>query len=351
MTQAAILAASASPGTTTGFKNRIINGAMVLNQRGFSGAPATDAAYTLDRWQARWNVSGKYTVAQSSTAPAGFTNSMLLTSSSAYTSLLAGDYYFMAQPIEGYNTADLGWGTANAKTVTLSFWAQSSLTGSFGGNIGTYSGTRSYPFSYTISAANTWQQFSITIPGDTSGTWPTNNTGSIEVCFSMAMGSSNSGTANAWAAGFVGAPTGSVNLLGTSGATLYITGVQLEVGTTATNFDVRSYNQELYLCQRYYQTTAYVTGSGGNSTVYQGWISYGTPMRITNPTINLNTVLRITDGFASNPIQSSISFSANQYQNNLVYLQLNNFSGLTQGRFYGGYGQAQTDTFTLSAEL
>ena len=252
---------SLGAGNASIMKNRIINGAMVINQRGFSGAPAADGNYTLDRWQARWNVSGKYTVAQSSTAPTGFSNSMLLTSSSAYSSLLSGDYYFMAQPIEGFNTADLGWGTANAKTVTLSFWVQSSLTGSFGGNVGTYNGTRSYPFSYTIASANTWQQVSITIAGDTSGTWATNNTGSMEVCFSMGMGSANSGTANAWAAGFVGAPTGSVNLLGTNGATLYITGVQLEVGSSATGFEYRQYQQELALCQRYYQI--YTAAGGG----------------------------------------------------------------------------------------
>jgi len=251
MTTAAILAASGSPGTTTGFKNRIINGAMTIFQR---GASVTSSGYSVDRWSYTASQSSKGTANQSSTAPAGFVNSLSFTSSSAY-SVGSGDYFLFYQGIEGLNIADLGWGTANAKTVTLSFWVQSSLTGIFGGALNNGQGSSyAYPFTYTISSANTWTQISITIAGPTSGTWVTNNGTGVQVAFGLGCGSSFSGTAGSWSANNYFSATGATSVVGTSGATFYITGVQLEVGTTATNFDFRSIGTELSLCQRYYQT-------------------------------------------------------------------------------------------------
>jgi hypothetical protein len=191
-------------------------------------------------------------LAGSSTATTGFTNSLLATSSSAYT-VGASEFFTIRQPIEGFNTADLGWGTANAKTVTLSFWVRSSVTGTFAGFIqNANDGSRTYPFTYTISSANTFEQKSITIAGDTSGTWLTNNGAGPAVCFSMGCGSTYLGTANAWTGSTVFGVTGQTNLVATSGATWYVTGVQLEVGSTATSFDYRPYGTELALCQRYY---------------------------------------------------------------------------------------------------
>ena len=241
----------------TAFKNRIINGAMQIDQRnaGASVTPTTDGLYSLDRWQYSISQASKFSIQQDAgavTPPAGFTDYLGVTSLSAY-SVVASDLFVIQQNIEGFNVADLGWGTANAKTVTLSFWVRSSLTGTFGGSLRNNASDRSYPYSYTISAANTWEYKTVTIAGDTTGTWLTTNGTGLRVTFSLGMGSTRSGTAGAWAAGSFWSATGATSVVGTNGATFYITGVQLEVGSTATSFDYRPYSQELALCQRYYQ--------------------------------------------------------------------------------------------------
>jgi hypothetical protein len=251
---ASLQGAAASP---FGLKNRIINGDMRIDQRnaGASVTQNTSGIYTIDRWVAYGSANSKFTVQQNAasiTPPTGFTNYAGCTSSSAYT-VASTDEFDFYQYIEGYNIADLAWGTANAKTITLSFWVRSSLTGTFGAQIANYNSTRSYPFTYTISAANTWEQKTVTIAGDTSGTWYTNNSAGILVNFSLGAGSSKSGTANAWQAGNYTQPTGSTSVVGTNGATWYITGVQLEQGSTATPFERRLYDKELISCQRYYE--------------------------------------------------------------------------------------------------
>ena len=237
---------------TYGFKNRIINGAMVIDQRN-AGSSVTPTAegYTLDRWKARLSQSSKYSVQQVTTAPTGFNNSIKVTSLSAYT-VGSGELFCLQQPIEGYNIADLGFGSANAKTITVSFWVQSSLTGTFGGALNNSGGSRSYPFSYTISSANTWEQKTVTIVGDTSGTWLTTNGEGLSIFFSLGTGSTLSGTAGSWSGSTYVSVTGATSVVGTNGATFYITGVQLEKGSTATSFDYRPYGTELNLCQRYF---------------------------------------------------------------------------------------------------
>ena len=240
----------------TGFKNRIINGAMVIDQRnaGASVTP-TSSAYTLDRWQAILTQASKFSVQQNAgsvTPPAGFTNYLGATSTSAY-SVPTSDYFLLQQSIEGFNVADLGFGTANAKTVTLSFWVRSSLTGTFGGVLSSGGFTRCYPFTYTISAANTWEYETITIAGDTSGTWLTTNGTGMIVNFNLGSGATVSGTAGAWSSTLYTSATGATSVVGTNGATFYITGVQLEVGSTATSFDYRPIGTELVLCQRYFE--------------------------------------------------------------------------------------------------
>ena len=234
-------------------KNKIINGAMVIDQRN-AGASVTanDAVFVVDRFRYSASQTGKATSQQSSTAPIGFTNSVLYTSSSAY-SVTSTDYFLLSQRIEGYNIADLNWGTANAKTVTLSFWVQSSLTGTFGGAIQNNGSSRSYPFSYTIGAANTWTQISVVIPGDTSGTWLTTNGLGMIVWFGLGCGATYSGTAGAWASANYGSSTGATSVVGTNGATFYITGVQLEVGSSATGFEYENYTSLLQKCQRYFE--------------------------------------------------------------------------------------------------
>jgi hypothetical protein len=208
--------------------------------------------------------SSKFSIQQnqgSVTPPAGFTNYIGATSLAA-TSLGASDYYAIEQSIEGFNTADLDFGKSTAKTITISFWVRSSLTGTFGGSLNNSAFNRSYPFTYTISSANTWEQKSVTIAGDTTGTWigATNGVG-LGVWFSLGVGSTLSGTANAWAGANYLSATGATSVVGTNGATFYITGVQLEVGSQATSFDFRDYGRELIMCQRYYETLT--IGSAG----------------------------------------------------------------------------------------
>jgi hypothetical protein len=242
--------------SSMGFKNRIINGAMVIDQRnaGASVTPTAGGAYDVDRWLAFASQSGKYTAQQGTTnLPAGFINSLNCVSSSAY-SVLTSDYFMFTHRIEGLNVADLAWGTASAATVTLSFWVRSSLTGTFGGSLVNSAQNRSYPFSYSIPSANTPTFITITIAGDTSGTWLTTNGIGIGINFSLGVGSTLSGTAGAWAGAAYYSATGATSVVGTNGATFYITGVQLEKGSTATSFDYRPYGTELALCQRYFWT-------------------------------------------------------------------------------------------------
>ena len=242
-------------------RNRIINGDMRIDQRnaGASVTP-TDSQFSVDRWKGRLTQSSKFSLQQSSTAPTGHTKSILATSLSAY-SVLTTDFFCLATTVEGLNMADLGWGASGAQSITLSFWVRSSLTGTFGGAINNSNGTRNYPFTYTISSANTWEQKTVVIPGDTSGTWNTDNSVGMTIYFSLGAGATLSGTAGAWSATNYVSATGATSVVGTNAATWYITGVQLEVGTVATPFERRLYGQELALCQRYYYRTP--TGAGG----------------------------------------------------------------------------------------
>jgi len=257
MTNAVALAQGAS--NNVSFRNRLINSAMVIDQRN-AGASVTanDGVFPVDRFQFTMSQNSKGTTQQSTTAPAGFTNSILFTSSAA-TTVAASDYYLLNQSIEGFNIADLGWGTANAKTITISFQVYSSLTGTFGCSIRNSASNRSYPFTYSIPVANTWTSISVTVAGDTSGTWVTNNGTGLRLFFGLGVGSTFSGTAGAWAgANYLGA-IGATSVVGTNGATFYITGVQLEAGSTASPFEYRQYGTEENLCLRYYEV---LIGSG-----------------------------------------------------------------------------------------
>ena len=236
-------------------RNRIINGDMRIDQRNAGASVTSNASgvFCTDRWNTWEDTDGTATVQQSTTAPAGFVNSLLWTTGTADASLGATQYCMLQHRIEGNNIADLAWGTASAATVTLSFWVRSSLTGTFGGAFRNSAGDRSYPFTYTISAANTFEYKTITVAGDTTGTWLTNNNAGINVEFGLGVGSTYSGTAGAWAGALYLSATGATSVIGTAGATFYITGVQLEEGSVATPFEHRQYGQELALCQRYYQ--------------------------------------------------------------------------------------------------
>jgi hypothetical protein len=245
-------------------RNRIINGAMVIDQRnaGASVSITPSTGYAVDRFQAGIAQGSSSTAQQSISAPAGFTSSLLVTIGTG-ASPAAGNVSRTFQAIEGFNTADLGFGLATASTITLSFWVKSSLTGTFAGGLYNNAANRTYVFTYAISTANTWEQKSVTIAGDTSGTWLTNNGAGIIVNWDLGSGSTYQGTAGVWAAGAAWATSGSVKLAATSGATWSVTGVQLEKGSTATSFDYRPYGTELALCKRYYNKTTTTIGVEG----------------------------------------------------------------------------------------
>lgn len=281
----AALAAIAANNGTNAMKNRIINGAMMIDQRN-AGASVTGSSsvdvFPVDRWNIPCAVSSKLTAQQNAgsvTPPAGFVNYLGVTSSSAY-SVSSTDYFFAQHRIEGLNVADLGWGTASAQTITISFWVRSSLTGTFSGALNNSAFNRSYPFSFTVSSANTWEQKTVTIAGDTSGTWLTTNGIGLNLRLCLGSGSTRLSTGGSWQAGNYDGVTGATSVVGTSGATFYITGVQLEKGSTATSFDYRPYGTELALCQRYYFGDFLQTGGvcyGGTNAVF--YPRYPVPMR------------------------------------------------------------------------
>jgi hypothetical protein len=264
-TATGVLAESAGgTGTTTGyygFKNRIINGAMVIDQRnaGASLAITTNSQYSVDRFNGNVFSSGtgRYSLQQSTTVPAGFTNSLQMTVTTADASPSADYGYALQQSIEGLNCTDLNWGSANASTVTLSFWVYSSVTGSLPIVLLNSGFARYYATTYSVPSANTWTQIKLTIVGDTSGTWLTTSGGGIYINFGFGAGSNRTAsTANAWSTSAYGgnltSVTGATSVIATNGATWFVTGVQLEKGSTATSFDFRSIGTELALCQRYY---------------------------------------------------------------------------------------------------
>jgi hypothetical protein len=342
--------------TGFGFKNRIINGAMMIDQRnaGASVLITGSAPYSLDRWQGYSSTGSKFTVQQNAgsvTPPAGYINYAGCTSNSAY-SITSTDQMLFQQNIEGLNVADLGWGTANAQTVTLSFWVRSSLTGTFGGSLQNSAQNRCYPFSFTISSANTWEQKTITIAGDTTGTWLTTNGVGIRVIFSLGTGSTYSGTAGAWTgSSYITSATGATSVVGTNGATFYITGVQLEKGSTATSFDYRPYGTELALCQRYFQKTDTFWGVAAVTTGAYFYTLFPVTMR-TSPSLSLAGVLRITDGYSADYNQSSPSGTINSGRVSVtgITFDASNFSGLNIGRFYMAK-QSDSNNILLSAEL
>lgn len=309
-------------------KNRIINGAMLIDQRN-AGASVTinsgTGAYTLDRWDGRGETSqGVYTIQQSSTAPTGFNKSLLVTVTTADSSLASGDNYYVRQIIEGFNIADLGWGTASAQTVTLSFWVRSSLTGTFGGAITNAStSTRAYGFTYTISSANTWEQKTITITGDTTGTWNTDNSSGMIINFSLGANADRQTTANTWSAissVIISGATGEGSIIGTNAATWYVTGVQLEVGSSATSFEWRPYGMELSLCQRYYQKYTSIAAGDGicfggygfpqSASIFRLPGSFPIPFRGT-PTFSYSNLSVSTSGGTQSTVSSSAGMSAN----------------------------------------
>jgi hypothetical protein len=339
-------------------RNKIINGAMTIDQRNAGAAvtitTASASQYLLDRWYLRAEAAAgsKVSVQRSSVAPAGFSNSQLITSLSAY-AIGASEHFATVQAVEGFNAADLSWGTASAKTITVSFWVRSSLTGLFSGFILNGAANRCFVFSYTINAADTWEYKTITIPGDTTGTWVTDNGLGLYLNFTVAAGSSVSGAAGSWSSTFKRSATGQTSLVGTSGATFYITGVQLEAGDTATPFEHRSYGQELALCQRYYYRTA-DDGSTTNiiavaveaTTAVAGGVPHPVKMRAV-PTITLGSGIRF---FSSATSVITTTINGNR-SSSTSFAAIFGITGGTVGQAGSIYKGATDGYLEASAEL
>ena len=351
-----------------GFKNRIINGAMVIDQRNAGASVAITSAdqYVIDRFNGGvfGSGTGRFSLQQSSTVPAGFTNSLLATVTTADASPSASYAYSIIQYIEGYNIADLGWGTANAQSATLSFWVRSSVTGTFPVVFQNSAADKAYGGQYTISSANTWEQKSIVVSGVTSGTWLTTNGIGIRTIFGLGGGSSRTISAGLQTVG--GAitqtnVTGSTQLIATNGATFYITGVQLEKGSTATSFDYRPYTTELQLCQRYYNMVANYNQNGSgvapicpivfpSATDLRGLYMFPVQMRAT-PSVSS----------ASGSNYFRLYNGNNYYANSLIFdygstngIGLNSgggTSGATQGQMAVMFVNAAGSYLALSAEL
>jgi hypothetical protein len=338
------------------FKNRIINGAMVIDQRN-AGAAVTNVtgAYILDRWNCGGSTDGAVTVQQSTTAPVGFVNSMRLTVATADASIGAAQYYQFYQPIEGYNVADLNFGTANAKTITISFWVNSSKTGTYCVTLTNAASNRLCPLNFSVNTANTWEYKTITVAGDTTGTWVTGNTTGIYLIVNLALGSNfNAGTSGTWNTTQYGTSS-QVNWLDTVGANFYITGVQLEVGTQATTFDYRSYGTELQLCQRYYYRVTNTASSYAPLTQYG--IAYNSsncycpvifPQQLrATPTLSGSNIR------LSNPADGFVSLSSITLQDasNVGCNVQTNGSGLTVYRNYNIVPTTTAGFIDFSAEL
>lgn len=320
-------------GAGTGTKNKIINGDMVVDQRNngatqsaLSGAPN----YLVDRWAYGASQVGKFNSQQNAggiTPPTGFINYLGLTVASAYTPL-AGDSFWISQKIEGLNCRDLSWGTANAKPVTLQFQVYSSLIGTHSGSLMNGAGNRTFPFSYTIPVANTWTTITVTILGDTTGTWLTNNGIGMYVLFNLGSGSNNLGVAGAWVGVNNVGVTGSVSVVGTAGATFFITGVQLEKGNTATTFDTLQYGDVLRQCRRYSRPlVGYYVGQAFSATASGHTIGLDVPMRATP---SLNTTTGFTVSVASGGTVATTPVIQN-LNDNCLYIITGSGSSLVAG--------------------
>jgi hypothetical protein len=331
-----------------GFKNRIINGGMVIDQRN-SGASVTinnTAVYTLDRWYDRCvggAGSAVMTVQRSTTAPTGFTNSKLTTVTTSKSPAVSEQFWFY-QAVEGLNMSDFGMGTASAVTFTLSFWVRASVTGTYSVAFQNSAQNRSYVATYTVNAANTFEYKTLTITGDTTSTWLTDNGVGMYVFFDTGSGSNFNAAAGAWTAGTYYRTSGSVSLIANSGATFYITGVQLERGSVATSFDFRSYGTEFALCQRYYYVMSgfYIEGYANAATIRAVTIPVNFPvtMRAT-PT---RTV--ITTGSYTNVRGNSSAYAG------LGLLGLSaTFASASIESAAAGLVQCSNQTESMSAEL
>ena len=351
--------------SSMGFKNRIINGAMVIDQRNAGAAVTTGGANPVDRFAVNITSAGTYSGQQSTAVvPDGFTTSIGFTVTSSDGTLDATDNAYISQWIEGNNIADLGFGSASAKTITISFWVRSSVTGTYcvvllnSSSNGTAAPNRSYVAEYSISSANTWEYKTISILGDTSGTWHTGTGRGFHVRFGLSAGTSLQQVAGSWGTGNVVGSSNQTNIMATSGATFYITGVQLEKGSTATSFDYRPYGTELSLCQRYAivygrdQTYNEIGGTGWAYSTTKTNVPVAPPVQMrSTPTVSTSGNFQLSDAAAATAI-TAIAIITQQSSSLIASLEATVASGLTTFRPYRiETNNSTTANVVLSSEL
>ena len=291
----------------TGRRNLVHNGSMQIHQRTGTITLGTGLTTTLDRMTFYKSHAGTNTVEQSTDTPVGFSNSLKFTTTVADSSVAATDRVAMIYRMEGLDAAILEFGTSNAQTINISFYVKSSITGTHGGAVGNGSDNRAYPYTYTISSANTWERKSITIPGDTTGTWATNNARSLQVCWGLGVGATFSGTAGAWEAADRNSATGATTgVLTTTNATWFITGIQIEIGSSASDFEHRSFAEELARCRRYFQEISGAgagTATGANqSASAQSVANFPVQMRAAPTTITVGSTANTSNSGGSGGI-------------------------------------------------
>lgn len=326
--------------------NKIINGNMLVAQRGTTGTAVAGGSYlACDRWKA-WEASdAAVTVSQETDGPTGkFTKCLKYNITTADASITAAQFGMVRQMIEGHNIIDLGFGTASAQSVTISFWVKSSLTGSHGAALNNGNEDRSYPFAYTVSSANTWEYKTVTIPGDTSGTWDTDNTAGMIVTFGLGAGTDYQGTADAWQAGNKFQPSSTVQNIGTI-SNWNVTGVQLEAGGAASNFEQLQFSDQFQLCQRYYAVQDAAVNAYSSTGVVG--FSFNTAMRAA-PTLTFsfggvtNRVYRLDTGATADLTVAGSTLTTTGFSHLYAF---------SPGSWASAAGVGFTSNFVFSAEL
>mgnify|MGYP003667407835 FL=1 len=347
--------ASVNSGAIGGRRNIVYNGEMKVAQRGTVTSVTSGTYGGPDRFVLGEVGALVVTLSQDTDVPTGqgFANSMKIDVTTADSSLAAGDLAFIGQRFEGQDLQQLKKGTSSAESVTLSFWVKTTITGTYIIQLYDNDNARHISKSYTVSSTNTWEHKTLTFAGDTTGALDDDNAYSLQVYWGLAAGSNyTDGTlATSWAAFNDGNSfTGQVNAVNSASNNIYITGVQLEIGATATDFEHRTFGDELALCQRYYQQQFTFNGYASNTTTIQASAPCIISMRAT-PTLSAGGVLTVTDG-AANYAQSSLSITGVTGTPNGISFNAPNFSSLTQFRPCMNNGTASSvGSLAYSAEL
>jgi hypothetical protein len=342
-------------------KNRIINGSMLINQRGTQTGIGASSGYGVDRWllgRESGSQAARFTLANQALTTSdlpftqdGQTYCQKISTTTASGGISASYSNYITQRIEGFNIADVGYGTANAKTLTLSFWAKTD--GQTGVMSVSFYATSNRNYIQSVNITNAWQKFTLSFPGDTAGgTLTADNSSQLQVMFVLSAGSNFYATANQWNSGYANAVSTQADLTNSTSNALYLTGVQLEIGTSATPFERRLYNQELANCQRYFVKTDVL----GNGVAVNGSnVTLLSQMPVTmraNPSVSVGgTNWQISDDYSADANTSSPTIVAlYEVSPTSIRIQLGGFTGLSTGRFYN-WRPSTTSLLSVSAEL